>query len=329
MKRRDVFAALGGAFAAPMLASVGAGAQPAMPVIGFLHSGSPGPNAARVAGFRKGLLDAGLIEGQNVAIEFRWASGESARLPEMAADLVRRQVSAIVTPSDTSAALAAKAATATIPVVFAVGGDPVHIGLVPSLNRPGGNVTGISILQVELTPKRFELLREVASHATGYSALVNPNNRLTPGLLKQIERAQSALGIEVEILRASTDTEIDDAFAAIARKQGRALLLGTDTFFFIRRAKIAALAAQHKVAAVYDNRAFVEVGGLISYGPDAVHIFAQVAAYVGRILKGEKPADLPVQQSDKFETAINQKAAKTLGFEIPPKLLFTADHVIE
>jgi putative ABC transport system substrate-binding protein len=329
MKRRDFVATLGGAVAAPMLASAGLRAQPAMPVIGFLHSGSPGPNADRVAGFRKGLGAAGLIEGQNVAIEFRWASGESARLPEMAADLVRRQVSVIVTPSDTSAALAAKAATSTIPVVFAVGGDPVHVGLVASLNRPGGNLTGISILQVELTPKRFELLREVAPRATGFSALVNPNNRLTPGLLKQIERAQSALGIEVEIVRASTDTEIEDALAALARKPGRALLSGTDTFFFIRRAKIAALAAQHKVATVYDNRAFVEAGGLISYGPDAVHVFAQVAAYVGRILNGEKPADLPVQQSDKFETAINQKTAKALGLDVPSKLLFTADHVIE
>src|SRR6185312_1553145 len=187
-------------------------------VIGLLHSGSPGPNADRVAGFRKGLREAGLIEGQNVAIEFRWASGESARLPEMAADLVRRQVSVIVTPSDTSAALAAKAATSTIPVVFAVGGDPVHVGLVASLNRPGGNLTGISILQVELTPKRFELLREVAPRATGFSALVNANNRLTPSLLKQVERAQSALGIEVEIVRASTDAELEDAFAGLARK---------------------------------------------------------------------------------------------------------------
>ena len=330
MKRREFIAGLGGAMAVqsgwPFAAR---GQQAAMPVIGFLHSGTPEPNAERVAGFRKGLREAGFIEGQNVAIEFRWASGQFAQLPELAADLVQRQVAVIATLADTSAALAAKAATSTIPIVFATGGDPVAMGLVASLNRPGGNITGVSILQVELTPKRLGLLRELVPAASHFTAVVNPNNVLGASVPKQVEAGATALGIEVEIVQASTDAELEAAFAGIAQKLGSAVLMGTDAFFFIRRAKITALAAQYKLPACYDNRPYAAAGGLISYGPDVVHAFELAGVYIGRILKGEKPGDLPIEQAAKFETVVNMKTAKALRLDIPSKLLFTADEVIE
>lgn len=300
-----------------------------MPVIGFLHSGSPEPNAERVAAFLKGLRAAGFVEGENFRIEYRWASGQFSRIPELAADLVRLGVTAIVTLADTSAALAAKAATKTIPIVFAVGGDPVTMGLVSSLSRPGGNATGISILQVELTRKRLGLLRDLVPGATRFCALVNPNNTLGKAVLRELDVGAAALGMQVEIFRASTEAEIDAGLAGIAQKPGSAFLSGTDAFFYSQRAKLASTAARDGLPAVYDNRDYVQSGGLISYGTDVIYIFEQAGGYVARVLKGEKPADLPIQQSAKFETAINLKTAKALGLEIPPKLLFTADEVIE
>jgi putative ABC transport system substrate-binding protein len=325
MKRRDFMALVAGATAWPLAAR----AQLVMPVIGFLHSGSPEPNAERVAGFRKGLREAGFVEGQNVGIEYRWAAGQFARLPELASDLVRRQVAVIVTLADTTAALAAKAATQTIPIVFAVGGDPVTMGLVPSLSRPVGNITGVSILQVELTRKRLGLLRDAAPHTDRFCALVNPKNAVGNSVRKEVGSGATALGLNIELFEVSTEADMESAIAAIAEKPNSAFVSGTDAFLFSRRARLAELALQHKVPAVYDSRDYVQSGGLMSYGADIVGIFGLAGSYVARILKGEKPADLPIQQSDKFETAFNMKTAKALRLEIPPKLLFTADEVIE
>lgn len=330
MRRRRFVASVGGAATALAFWPLAARPQQRpVPVIGFLHSGSLEPNAARLAGFYKGLRNAGFTDGQNVAIEFRWAHGQFARLPELAADLVQRKVTVIATLADTTAALAAKAATSTIPIVFAVGGDPVAMGLVGSLNKPGGNITGVSILQVELTAKRLAMLRDLAPKATRFSALTNPNNAVAAPILEQLKSGAEALSMPLDIVRASTDAELQAAFATLAQQHAASLLVATDAFFFIRRAEIAALAAQYKLPAFYDNRAYVESGGLMSYGADVVDLFEQAGVYVGRVLKGEKPADIPVQQSTKFETVINQKAAKALNLEIPPKLLFTADEVIE
>jgi putative tryptophan/tyrosine transport system substrate-binding protein len=304
-------------------------AKQAMPVIGFLHSASPEPNAERVAGFRKGLREAGFVEGQNVKIEYRWAAGQFARLPELASDLVHRQVAVITTLADTTAAFAAKAATQTIPIVFAVGGDPVTMGLVPSLSRPAGNITGVSILQVELTRKRLGLLRDAVPHANRFCALVNPKNAVGNSVRKEVETGAAALGLNIELFEVSTEADMESALAAIAGKPNSAFVSGTDAFLFSRRARLAELALQHKVPAVYDSRDYVRSGGLMSYGADIVRIFSSAGSYVARILKGEKPADLPIQQLDKFETAFNMKTANALGLEIPPKLLFTADEVIE
>jgi putative ABC transport system substrate-binding protein len=275
------------------------------------------------------LADAGFIEGRNVALEFRWASGDPSLLPEMASDLIRRGVAVIITPADTSAALIAKAATTTIPIVFAVGGDPVAMGLVGSLNRPGSNVTGIGIMQAELTPKRLGLFHELVPAAAHFSAVVNPSNVLSASILKQVQIGATALGIQVDIVEAGTDTELDVAFAGVSKKTGSAVLMGTDAFFFTRRAKIAALAAQYKLPTCFDNRAYAEAGGLISYGADVVRSFEQVGVYVGRILKGEKPGDLPIEQSAKFETVINLKTAKALDMKISETILLRADEVIE
>jgi putative ABC transport system substrate-binding protein len=325
MRRREFIGFAGGAAVAWPLA---ARAEQPIPVVGFLYVGSPEPNGKRVEAFRKGLSQAGYVEGQNVAIEFRWAE-KDVQLPELAAELVRRRVSAIVTPVSTQAALAAKAATPSIPIVFAVGGDPIALGLVASLNRPGGNTTGISILNVELMPKRLGLLRELAPQAKRFAALVNPDTAFTPAVVKSLQAGAAALGIRVEILRASTDGEIEAAFAEISQQPGSALLLGPDAFFTSRRVQIADLAARCALPAMYVIREFAAAGGLISYGPDIVNTCEQAGAYVGRILAGEKPADLPVAQSAKFEMVINLKAARALGLEIPATLLAAADEVIE
>jgi putative ABC transport system substrate-binding protein len=324
MKRREFIALAGAAAIAPFSAR----AQQPVPVVGFLYAGSPEPNGRRVAAFRKGLNDTGYVEGRNVAIEFRWTEKEE-QLPESAAELVRQRVAVIVTPVSTQATLAAKAAAATTPIVFAVGGDPVALGLVASLNRPGGHITGISILNVELMPKRLGLLRELAPQATRFGALVNPETAFTPAVIKSLQAGAQALGLQVEVFRASTDAEIEASFADIAQRPGGALLLGPDAFFTSRSALITALAARHSIPTMYVIREFAAAGGLVSYGPDIVDICEQVGKYAGRILAGEKPADLPVVQSAKFEMVINLKAAKALSLIVPPTLLATADEVIE
>jgi putative ABC transport system substrate-binding protein len=328
MRRRDIITLLGAATLVPLASSISS-AQQATPVVGFLYAGPPEPNGDRVVAFRKGLSGAGYVEGRNVAIEFRWAERDE-QLPELASDLVRQRVSLIVTPVSTQATLAAKAAAAaTTPIVFAVGGDPVTLGLVASLNRPGGNITGISILNVELMPKRLGLLREMAPNATHFNTLVNPDTAFTPAVVRSLRAGAKALGLQVNIFRARTDDELEASFASISQRPGGALLLGPDAFFTSRSALITSLAARYSIPTMYVIREFSAAGGLISYGPDIVNICEQVGAYAGRILAGEKPADLPVVQSAKFQMVINLTAAKALGLTVPPTLLATADEVIE
>ncbi len=300
-----------------------------MPVIGFLHSGAPGPNATRLAGFRKGLSSAGFVDGQNVTIEFHWAEGKNDRLPQLAADLVRRQVAVITTLSDGQAALAAKAATITIPIVFQVGSDPVAMGLVASLNRPGGNATGISSLSSEITAKRLGLLREMVPQAAVISALVNPGNPSAKVVARDLEETARTSGVQIQLLPTSDDREIEAAFANLAQKPGAVLLVSNDPFFFIRGAQIAAQAARHAVPAIYYERRFAEQGGLMSYGTNSPRTWELGGSYVGRILKGEKPADLPVVQAPVFELVINLKTAKALGLTVPDRVLALADEVIE
>jgi putative tryptophan/tyrosine transport system substrate-binding protein len=327
MKRREFITLLGGAAAAwPLVVRA---QQPAMPVIGFLHSGSPEPYANRVSAFRKGLGEAGYVEGQNVAIEFRWAAGQDDRLPDLAADLIRRRVAAIATPGSTPAALAAKAATTTIPIIFAIAADPVAMGLVATLNRPGGNATGVSLQSVELVPKQLGMLRELAPGANRFVALVNPNSAFTDAVVKYLQASASALGLPIEILRAGTGREIDAAFANLVQKPGGALLVGADAVFTNRRAQIVTLAARHALPAIYYVREFAEIGGLMSYGTNTANAFRLTGIYVGRVLKGEKPADIPVVQPTKFELVVNLNTARALGIAIPNTLLAIADEVIE
>jgi putative ABC transport system substrate-binding protein len=327
VKRRDFITLLGCAAAAWPLAA--RAQQPAMPVVGFLHYGSPEPNVKRVAAFRKGLSETGFIEAQNVAIEFRWAAGQDDRLQELASDLVRRRVAAIATPGSTPAALAAKSATTTIPIVFAIAGDPVALGLVASLNRPGSNLTGFGFQNVELMAKRLGLLHELMPGAARVVALVNPNSPLTE-IVRDLGAAAPPLGVQIEILYASTDREIDAAFAKLVPKPGGAVVLvSPDAFFFDRRRQLVSLATRHAIPVIYSAREFTDDGGLMSYGPDLVNAFQETGIYVGRILKGEKPADLPVAQPTKFELIINLKTAKALGLDVPPMLLARADEVIE
>jgi putative ABC transport system substrate-binding protein len=325
--RRKFLATLGGAAVAWPLAA--RAQQPPMPVVGFLHSGSPEPLANRVAAFRKGLGEAGYVEGQNVAIEFRWAEGQDDRLPDLAADLIRRRVAVIATPGSTPASLAAKAATTTIPIVFLMGGDPIALGLVASLNRPGGNATGVHLQLVEVVAKQLGMLRELAPGANRFVALVNPNTAFTDAVVKDLQASALALGVLIEILRAGTGREIDAAFADLVQKPGGALLVGPDAVFISRRAQIVTLAARHAVPAIYFTRDFAEIGGLMSYGPDIVNLYHQAGIYVGRVLKGGKPAELPVVQPTKFELVVNLNTARMLGLTVPDKLLATADEVIE
>ena len=326
MKRREFITLLGGAAVWPLAARA---QQPAMPVIGFLHSGSPEPNVNQVAAFRKGLGEAGYVEGQNVAIEFRWAAGQDGRLPDLAADLIRRRVAVIATPASTPASLAAKATTTTIPIVFAIGTDPVAMGLVASLNRPGGNVTGVSFQSVELVAKRLGMLRELAPGANRFVALVNPNTAYAEAEVKDLQASAPALGLPVEILRASTGREIDAAFVNLVQKPGVALLVGPDAVFTSRRAQIVTLATRHALPTIYYAREFAEIGGLMSYGPNLAYVYQQTGIYVGRVLKGENPADLPVVQPTKFELVVNLNTARALGIAIPNTLLALADEVIE
>ena len=326
MKRRDFITLLGVAAAWPLAARA---QRSAMPVIGFLHSSSPEPNAAFVAAFRKGLSEAGFVEDQNVAIEFRWAAGRVDQLPDLAADLIRRQVAVIATPASTPAALAGKAATTTIPIVFATGGDPVALGLVRSLNRPGGNATGISFQTVELLGKQLEMLRDVAPQSRRFAALVDPHYEYADAIVTSLRAGAGSLGVPIEILRATTVGEIDASFANLAQKPGSALLISSSPFFTGRRTQLATLAARYTIPAIYGVREFAENGGLMSYGPDFANIYQQAGIYTGRILKGEKPADLPVQRPTKFELVINLTTARAIGITVPDTLLALADEVIE
>ena len=303
--------------------------QKAMPVIGFLGLTSPGPAAAMVAAFRQGLGETGYIEGQNVAIEYRWAEGRYDRLPALAADLIARKVDAIYAGGGLTGALTAKSATSTIPIVFVQGGDPVEQGLVASLARPGGNLTGVSIQVGKLIPKRLQLLSELVPRAGGIAVLVNPNNPNTERIIGDVQEAARAEGVQLIILKAGTESEIDGAFGWLVELQARALLVGADAFFNSRREQLVALASRHQVPAIYEWREFPASGGLISYGPSLTGIYRKVGIYVGKILKGAKPADLPVEQPTTFELVINLKTAKALGLTVPPSILARSDEVIE
>jgi putative ABC transport system substrate-binding protein len=327
MKRREFITLLtGAAVVCPMAASA---QQPAMPVIGFLGSASAGPYARMMAAFRQGLNEIGYVEDRNVAIEYRWAEGQNDRLPALAADLVRRQVTVIAT-TGTPETLAAKGATATIPIVFQVGIEPVQVGLVASLSRPGGNLTGVTNLNVEVGPKRLELLNELVPTATLMALLVNPTSpNLTESTTKDALAAARTLGVQLHVLHASTERDIDDAFAALVQLRAGALVIGSDVFFNSRREQLAALALRHAVPAIFQFREFAVAGGLMSYGANFTDSYRQVGVYTGRVLKGEKPSDLPVHQSTKVELIINLKTAKALGITLPLTLLGRADEVIE
>ena len=325
--RRKFLATLGGAAAAWPLAARAQQSGP-MPVIGFLGSTSPDATPS-TAGFRRGLAETGYVEGQNVAVEYRWAGGRYDQLPALAADLVRRRVAVIAAGGTSAPALAAKAATSTIPIVFQTGSDPVKDGLVASLNRPGGNITGVSRLSFILAPKRLELLHELVPKATVIAFLVNPANPVAPSQIEEIREPTRSLGLQVHVLEASSERQIEIAFETLMQKPVGALLLANDTFLSGRRELFIALAARHAVPVMYPSRESVTAGGLMSYDASAEDSFRQVGTYVGRILKGEKPADLPVLQPTKFELAINLKTAKALGLTVSDKLLVAADEVIE
>jgi putative tryptophan/tyrosine transport system substrate-binding protein len=323
MRRREFITLLGGAAAWPLAAQA---QQPAMPVIGFLNTSSP--DAYRLRAFHQGLKDAGFIEGENVAIEYRWADNQIDRLPALAAELVRRRVNVIAAGGGLLSAEAAKAETRTIPILFLVAQDPVKLGLVASLNRPGGNLTGINILAAELAAKRLELLRELLPGAIRIAALVDPANA-TESTLKELEAAVRAMGMQMEVINASTSREIDAAFATLVSKRPDALFVGISPFLLSRRVQLAQLAARHAVPAIYQDREHAEVGGLMSYGASIGDAYRQIGVYTGRILKGAKAADLPVVQSSKFELVINHPTAQMLGLTVSDKLLATADEVIE
>ena len=326
MRRREFLGVVAGTAAWPIAARA---QQPAMPVIGFLHSGSADQYVERLATFRRGLSEAGLVEGQNVAVEYRWADGQVDKLPALAADLVQRQVAVIATPFSTDAALAARAATKTIPIVFVSSADTVGIGLVASLNRPGGNITGVTTLNTELAPKRLELLRTLVPGAVRYFALVNPTSDLAEPFIRDIEAAAATLGIRIELLRASNDRELDEVFTGISQSSRGVLISSTDALFFVRRERIAALAISHGLPTIFDARTYVVAGGLMSYAGVDTDMMLLMVSYIGRILKGEKPADLPVVQPTKFALTINLKTAKALGLDVPPALLATVDETIE
>jgi putative ABC transport system substrate-binding protein len=313
MRRRDLMLLLGSAMT---IARPVAAQQKAMPVIGYLSLASPGSNAPNVDAFRQGLRDTGYVEGQNVVIEYRWAEGRHDELPALAADLVGRKVDVIMTSGGTASALAAKNATSTIPIVF-TGGDPVAAGLVASLARPGGNLSGLTFMTTELLPKQLELLSDLVPEARTLAMLVNPNDPLTERFIAEVQEAARAKGLLVHILNARTENEIDAAFVTLVQLHAGALLLGGDLFFFGRREQLVALAARHAVPAIYERREFAEAGGLISYGPSFTAVARRAGAYVGRILAGAKPAELPVQQPTTFELVINLKTAKALGLAIP------------
>jgi putative tryptophan/tyrosine transport system substrate-binding protein len=326
--RREFITLLGGAAAVWPLA---AGAQQAvMPVVVFLHPGASEVGARDVAAFRKGLQESGYVEGQNVTIEYQWLEGQYDRLPAVMGDLVRRPVAVIAIPGSGPATRAAKAATATIPIVFGVAGDPVQLGLVDSFARPGGNATGVNFLAEEVAAKRLRLLHELVPKAARVAVLVNPANAAaTENTLRDLHEAAPIIGLQIQVLKATTIGEIDGAFAMLARERPDALFVGPDGFFSSRRVQFAILAARERIPAAYTQRGYVAAGGLMSYGTDQLDMSRQVGVYSGRILKGAKPTDLPVQQSTKFEFVINVQTARALGIEVPPSVLSIADEVIE
>jgi len=326
MRRRDFIVLLGGAAAAWPLAA--RAQQPAMPVVGFLNATSP--DAYRLHAFHQGLKEAGFVEGENVAVEYRWAESQIDRLPTLAAELVRRQVPVIVAGGGVASALAARAETKSIPVLFLVAEDPVKLGLVTSLAKPDGNLTGVNILAAEVVAKRLELLRELLPKAIRIDALVDPvNATTTESTLKSLEAAARTMGIQIQVLNASTSREIDAAFATLVKEQPDALFVGVSPFLLSRRVQLAQLAARHATPAIYQDREHAEVGGLMSYGASIGDAYRNLGAYAGRVLKGAKPADLPIVQSSKLELVINHPTARMLGITVPPTLLSIADDVIE
>jgi len=328
MHRRELLAMLGAGVAGSWLAPLAAQAQPSsMPVIGFLHSGAAAPNAKRVAGLRKGLADAGLVEGRNVAIEFRWAEGNDARLAAMAAELIEKKVALIATLSSTVAAVAARKATWTTPIYFLIADPPDEIGLVQSLNRPGGNATGIVTMAAEVAAKRFSLLHALLPRAARMAILIKPTHPSAKPVTASVQATARTLGVPVDVLEANTEAEIDKVYGAL--EPSMPLMVGTDPLFFAQRAKLIALAAKSGVPAIYDSREFADAGGLVSYGPNHVRLWGQAGGMIARILKGEKPAELPVVQAAIFEMVLNLKTAKTLGVSVSDSVLALADEVIE
>jgi putative tryptophan/tyrosine transport system substrate-binding protein len=326
MRRRELITLIGSAVAWPLAARA---QQPMMPVIGFLNTTSPGPLAPLLAAFHQALNNAGHVEGRNVAIEYRWAEGQYDRLPALAADLVRRNVAVIAATGGTVAGQAAKATTSTIPVLFIAGFDPVHEGLVASINRPGGNATGVAVYTAELGKKRLELLREVVPGVAKISMLVNPHSISTGIETKDLKEATRASGLQLLVLEARADSDLEKAFAEAANQGAGALFVSADSFFTSRRNQIVALAARHALPASYPWPQYAQVGGLMSYGSSLIWAYQQIGLYASRILKGTKPNDLPVQQPTSFKLVINLKTAKALGLEVPPMLLARADEVIE
>jgi putative tryptophan/tyrosine transport system substrate-binding protein len=327
MRRREFITLLGGAAAAwPLVARA---QQPGLPVVGYLSAHLPGPSASLTGAFRQGLKDSGYVEGENVTIIYRWAEGQWDRLPALATELLHQRV-AVIAAFGNSAVVAAKAATTAIPIVFSVGDDPVRLGLVASLAQPGGNVTGINNFATELAAKRLELLREIVPAATRVAVLVSPSNAVTAeSTVRDTAAGARAMGLQVQVLNADTSREIDAAFARLARERSDALFVDPNPFFLSRRVQLVNLASRLAVPAIYFDRAFAEIGGLMSYGASLTDAYRQVAVYTARILKGTKPADLPVVQSTRFELVINHQTARMLGLEVPPTLLARADEVIE